>query len=92
MIGVSRVYLGRPTLGLAHLPSHCLAFAAIRIQPLLKNPETAEVLGNPDGSAPGLSPSNPLVSACAVSAIIPIKVKASTFISQPSRRPWRMQP
>lgn len=31
-------------ISVAQLPSDCLAFAAIRIQPLLKNPETAEVL------------------------------------------------
>jgi hypothetical protein len=31
-------------ISLSQLPSDCLAFAAIRIQPLLKNPETAEVL------------------------------------------------
>jgi len=31
-------------ISLAQVPSDCLAFAAIRIQPLLKNPETAEVL------------------------------------------------
>ncbi|MBC7851986.1 MAG: DUF1559 domain-containing protein [Pirellulaceae bacterium] len=31
-------------ISLAHLPSDCLAFAAVRVQPLLKNAETAEVL------------------------------------------------
>ena len=60
-------------ISVAQVPSDCLAFAAIRIQPLLKNPETAEVLRKLDLRTAESRAALPLEKLAQISMVLSVR-------------------
>jgi beta-lactamase regulating signal transducer with metallopeptidase domain len=70
-------------ISVAYLPSDCLGFAAVRIQPLMKNPETAEVLRQLDQRTAESRAALPLEKIAQITMIMAVRGGESFQQSEP---------